>query len=480
MAEESLKHKAVKGTMWSALERFSIQGVQFVVMLIMARLLTPADYGLVGMLTVFLAVANCLIDGGFGNALVRKQARSQLDCSTVFYFNLGMSIVLYIVLYVSAPYIAEFYDEPQLIAIARVIGVTLIINAFGAIQGVLKSAELDFKIIAKVSIVNAVFTGCVGIYLAWQGYGVWSLVYSTLVGAFSSAILSWIVFRWRPSFLFSLCSFKEFFGYGFKLAISGLLDTMYKNIYQVVIGKVYSATDLGYYTRAYNFSTFPSSNITSVISRVTFPLLCKIKDDDIRLEVVYRKILRLSAYIIFPLMVGLAIVAHPMIVVLIGEKWSFSATLLSIICLYMMWYPVHAINLSLLQVKGRSDLFLRLEIIKKVNSIIMLCVTVPIGIVAMCWGGIYTSIVALIINTYYTGKLINVGFLKQMWDLIPTILYCGIMAIVVLVVIAYVPANAMKLLVGIPIGVLTYLGISKITKSPELSELMLLIKRRNG
>lgn len=450
------------------------------VMLIMARLLTPADYGLVGMLTVFLAVANCLIDGGFGNALVRKQDRSQLDCSTVFYFNLGMSIVLYIVLYVSAPYIADFYDEPQLIAIARVIGVTLIINAFGAIQGVLKSAELDFKIIAKVSIVNAVFTGCVGIYLAWQGYGVWSLVYSTLVGAFSSAILSWIVFRWRPSFLFSLCSFKEFFGYGFKLAISGLLDTMYKNIYQLVIGKVYSATDLGYYTRAYNFSTFPSSNITSVISRVTFPLLCKIKNDDIRLEMVYRKILRLSAYIVFPLMVGLAIVAHPMIVVLIGEQWSFSATLLSIICLYMMWYPVHAINLSLLQAKGRSDLFLRLEIIKKINSIIMLCVTVPIGIIAMCWGGIYTSIVALIINTYYTGKLINVGFFKQIWDLTPTLVYCGIMAVVVLAVISLVPTNAMKLLVGIPTGALVYVGISKVTKSPELSELMLLIKRRNG
>ena len=450
------------------------------VMLIMARLLTPADYGLVGMLTVFLAVANCLIDGGFGNALVRKQDRNQLDCSTVFYFNLGMSIVLYIVLYVSAPYIADFYDEPQLIAIARVIGVTLIINAFGAIQGVLKSAELDFKIIAKVSIVNAVFTGCVGIYLAWQGYGVWSLVYSTLVGAFSSAILSWIVFRWRPSFLFSLCSFKEFFGYGFKLAISGLLDTMYKNIYQLVIGKVYSATDLGYYTRAYNFSTFPSSNITSVISRVTFPLLCKIKNDDIRLEVVYRKILRLSAYIVFPLMVGLAIVAHPMIVVLIGEKWSFSATLLSIICLYMMWYPVHAINLSLLQAKGRSDLFLRLEIIKKINSIIMLCVTVPIGIIAMCWGGVYTSVVALIINTYYTGKLINVGFFKQIWDLTPTLVYCGIMAVVVLAVISLVPTSAMKLLVGIPTGALVYVGISKVTKSPELSELMLLIKRRNG
>ena len=449
------------------------------VMLFMARLLTPADYGLVGMLTVFLAVANVFIYSGFGNALVRKQDRTQVDCSTVFFFNLGMSAIMYIVLYFCAPLIADFYKEPQLIPIARVIGVTLIINAFGAIQGVLKSAEIDFKIIAKVSVVNAVFTGIVGILLAWKGFGVWALVYSSLVGSIAGAILGWFVYGWRPTLEFSKNSFKEFFGYGSKLAASGFLDTLYNNAYNLIIGKVYNASDLGYYTRAANFSTFPSSNITSIISRVTFPLLCKIQNDDTKLEVVYRKFLRLSAYIVFPLMVGLAIVAHPMIVVLIGEKWAFSATLLTIICFSMMWYPIHAINLNLLKVKGRIDLFLKLEIIKKINGVIMLCVTVPIGILAMCWGGIVTSVIALVINTYYTGKLINVGFLKQMWDLTPTLVYCGIMAAAVLGVVYFIPDNVIKLVVGIPIGVLVYLGVSKLTKSPELAELMLLIKRKN-
>ena len=480
MAEESLKNKAVKGTIWSAVERFSIQGVQFLVMLIMARLLSPSDYGLVGMLTVFMAVAQVFIYSGFGNALVRKQDRTQTDCSTVFYFNLVMSVIMYAILFLIAPLIADFYNEPQLTVITRVIGVTLIINAFGAIQGVLKSAEIDFKIIAKVSVINAVFTGLVGIYFAWRGYGVWALVLSSLVGSISGAVLGWFVYGWRPSWSFSTKSFKEFFGYGSKLAASGLLDTLYNNIYNLVIGKVYNASDLGYYTRAANFSTFPSSNITGVVSRVTFPLLCKIQNDDERLQIVYRKFLRLSAYIVFPLMVGLAIVAHPMINVLIGEKWAFSATLLTIICFSMMWYPVHAINLNLLQVKGRSDLFLRLEIIKKINGVIMLCITVPIGIIAMCWGGICTSIIALVINTYYTGKLIHVGFLRQMMDLIPTLVYCAVMAMAVIAATYFVSSDYMRLIIGIPVGAVVYLGVSKLTKAPELTELILLINRKNG
>lgn len=465
--------------MWSALERFSIQGVQFVVMLIMARLLTPADYGLVGMLTVFMAVAQVFIYSGFGNALVRKQDRTQTDCSTVFYFNLGMSVIMYAILFFCAPLIADFYKEPKLVAITRVIGLTLIINAFGAIQSVLKSAEIDFKIIAKVSVVNAVITGLIGILLAWRGFGVWALVYSSLIGSAVGAILGWFVYGWRPTWAFSTQSFKEFFGYGSKLAASGLLDTVYNNSYNLIIGKVFNAADLGYYTRAANFSTFPSSNITSIVSRVTFPLLCKIQDDDDRLRVVYRKFLRLSAYIVFPLMVGLAVVAYPMIIVLIGEKWAFSATLLTIICFAMMWYPVHAINLNLLQVKGRSDLFLRLEIIKKICGVIMLCITVPIGLVAMCWGSICTSIIALAINTYYTGKLIQVGFFKQMWDLTPILIYCFIMAAVVLSVNHFMPTDLLKLIIGIPVGAIVYIGISKMTKTSEYVELMQLIKKRD-
>lgn len=369
-------------------------------MIIMARILTPEDYGLVGMLTIFIAISQSLVNSGFSQALIRKQDRSEVDNSTVFYFNIGVGLVLYLLLFLCAPLIARFYNEPILVPLTRLISVSVLINSFVVVQRALLTVRIDFKTQAKASSAAAVVSGAVGITMAYTGSGVWSIVWYQLTNLTVNVGLLWILSPWRPQWIYSWKSFRELFSFGSKLALSGILESLYQNIYLMIIGKVFKASDLGYYTRAHQFAEFPSSNVSGIIQRVTFPILCSIQDDDERLRSVYRRFLRLSAFIVFPLMIGLAAVAHPFILLVLKEQWEFAAVLLQIICLGMMWYPIHAINLNLLQVKGRSDLFLRLEIIKKCLGVTMICITVPFGIVAMCWGSVANSIIALIINTH--------------------------------------------------------------------------------
>lgn len=417
MPEESLKNKTVKGVVWSSVERFSVQGVQFLVMLVIARLLDPKDFGLVGMLAIFLAVAQSLIDSGFSQALIRKQNRTEVDNSTVFYFNIVVSAVLYLVLYAIAPWVSDFYNEPQLCSLMRVLCLIVIVNSFAVVQRAIYTASINFKTQAKASFIAALASGLVGVWMAYNGYGVWTLVWQQLLNAGINTLLLWIYSNWYPRWVYSWKSFRELFAFGSKLLASGLLDTLYTNIYLLVIGKIFNAASLGYYTQADRFTKLPSSNITGILQRVTYPVLCSIQDDDERLREDYRKLLRLSAFIIFPMMCLLAGVAYPLVDLLIGEKWRFAATLIIPLSFTMMWWPIHAINLNLLQVKGRSDLFLRLEIIKKIVAVVVLVLSIPFGLLFMCYAGIATSIICLVINTYYTGKLIQVGFLMQMKDL---------------------------------------------------------------
>ena len=476
---ESLKKKTIRGVLWSTLERFSVQGIQFVVMIIMARMLTPKDYGLVGMLAVFIAVSQSLVDSGFSQALIRKQDRTETDNSTVFYFNIVVGLILYGILYVIAPLIADFYNEPQLIAITRIIGLSVLFNSMVVVQRALLTIKIDFKTQAKAALTAAVSSGIVGIWMAASGYGVWSIVTYQLVNLGVNVLLLWILSHWRPKWIYSWKSFHDLFGFGSKLLASGLIDTLYRNIYLIVIGKVFSASDLGYYTRAHQFTDFPSSNLTGIIQRVTYPVLCSIQNENVRLADVYRRFLRISAFVIFPLMMGLAAVAEPFVLVLLKEQWLFAATLLSIICFSMMWYPIHAINLNLLQVKGRSDLFLKLEIYKKIVGIIILCITIPMGLVAMCIGSYFSSMIALVINTYYTGKLINVGFIRQMRDLMPTFLLSVSMGAVVYFTINIISFHPIvQLSIGIIIGILYYILLALLFKFAEFKELIQLLKRK--
>lgn len=475
---ESLKHKTLKGTVWSSLERFSVQGIQFLVMIIMARILTPDDYGLVGMLAIFIAIAQSLIDSGFSQALIRKQDRTEIDNSTVFYFNIAVGIALYLILFFSAPLIARFYDEPMLVPLTRVVCLSVVINSLVVVQRALLTIKIDFKTQAKASLTGAILSGIVGITMAHTGFGVWSIVAQQLVNLSAIALLLWILSHWRPSLAYSWTSFRELFSFGSKLAASGILDTVYRNLYLIVIGKVFRASDLGFYTRAHQFAEFPSSNVTGIVQRVTFPVLCTIQDDDERLRNVYRRFLRVSAFVVFPLMMGLAGVARPFVVLILKEQWAFAGVLLQIICFAMMWYPVHAINLNLLQVKGRSDLFLKLEIYKKLIGVAVIAATVPFGITAMCYGSILTSIIALVINTHYTGKLIHVGFLMQMRDLLPTMAYSFSMFLVVIATIYLVPGLLAGLFAGIAAGMVYFFTITAVTRSRDLKELITLVKRK--
>lgn len=476
----SLKDKTVKGVIWSAVDRFSAQGIQFVFSILIARLLVPEDYGVIAMLNIFLAVSQTFIDSGFGTALIRKIDRTETDFSTVFYFNIAVAVFFYLGLFFAAPAIANFYNTPLLVPVTRVTAINLVIGSLSGIHNAKLSIAIDFKSRAKISIVSAVLTGSVGLWMAYAGYGVWALVVQTVFAGIIRTIMLWVIVKWYPKLVFSWQSFKEMFSFGSKLLASGLLDTIYNNIYPLVIGKVFSPTTLGVYSKANSLAQFPSSNITSVLQSVTFPVLSTIQNEEDRLAAAYKRFLRIAAFVVFPLMMGLSAVADPFIRLTLTDKWEGAIYLLQIICFWMMWYPIHAINLNILQVKGRSDYFLKLEIIKKVQGVIVLCITVPMGIVAMCYGSLISSIICLIWNTYYTKKLFGYGFFAQMKDLLPVIMHSLTMWLLVSVIVYFMPNLWLKLIVGVVAGMIYYIAGAFIMKFPEMNELLAILKLKRN
>lgn len=476
----SLKDKTVKGVIWSAVDRFSAQGIQFVFSILIARLLVPEDYGVIAMLGIFLGVSNSFIDSGFGTALVRKLDRTETDFSTVFYFNTVVAVLFYLGLFFAAPVIADFYNTPLLVSVTRIVALTLPIGALSGIHNAKLSIAIDFKSRAKISVVSAVLTGAAGLWMAYSGYGVWALVVQSVFASIIRTMMLWIIVKWRPNFVFSWKSFKELFAFGSKLLASGLLDTIYNNIYPLVIGKVFSSSILGVYSKAKALAEFPSSNITGVLQNVTFPVLSTIQNEEERLADAYKRFLKISAFVIFPLMLGLSSVADPFIRLVLTDKWENAIYLLQIICFAMMWYPIHAINLNILQVKGRSDYFLKLEIIKKVQGIIILCITVPMGIVAMCYGQVISSMISLVWNTYYTKKLIGYGYWAQMRDLLPIFIHSLIMWGLVLFIVNLMPSLWLKLIVGVVAGMIYYIAGAFIMKFPEMNELLTILKLKRN
>lgn len=474
---ENLKKDTTKGVFWSLIERFGTQGVQFLVMLVMARLLSPNDYGVVGLLVVFVSIAQAFVDGGFSQALIRKKDRTEIDNSTVFYFNIVVSVVIYLIFYLFAPYVSVFYNMPTLTPFMRVICLSIIINAFGVVQRALFNANIDFKAQAKASLIAIVISGAIGITLAFRGVGPWALVWQQLSNLIVNTLFLWIYSEWRPLLAYSWKSFNELFSFGSKLLATSLLNAIYNNIQTIVIGKLYSAKSLGLYSRAAHFADLPSQQFTSVFMRVTFPVLCKVQDDFERLTSVYRRMLRVSAYIVFPLLIGMAAVAHPMIRVFIGEQWIECAYMLQIICFAEMWYPIHAINLDILQVSGRSDLFLKIEIYKKIVSLALLAISAPFGIIAMCYSNLLSSLICLYINTYYSSKILGISLLSQLKDLFPTISLAMVMFVIVQVVIFFISNVFAQLVVGIILGVIVYISLSYILRFSELKELISLRKK---
>lgn len=416
---ESLKNRAVHGAKWSFIDNISNSGVTFLVGLILARLLTPAEYGIMAMIAIFIAVSNSIVDSGFSNALIRKVRIDRVDYNTVFVFNLIVSIVLYILLYTSAPAISLFFKEPVLTNVLRVIGLILIVNALGIIPRTILVRGIDFKTQTKVSIISSVSSGLVGVGMAIMGFGVWSLVWQQLSRQILNSLFLWIFCKWIPRWEFSIKSFKEMFGFGYKLLLSGLLDTLYKNIYYVIIGRCYSPAQLGQYSRAEQFNMIFSSNLTSIVQRVSYPVLSSIQEEPERLREAYRQIIKTTMLVTFACMLGLAAVAKPLIIILIGEEWLPAVSFLQIICFSGMLYPLHAINLNILQVKGRSDLFLKLEIIKKTIAVFPILIGIFYGIEYMLWGSVLTSFIAYFLNSYYSADLIRYSTIEQIRDVLP-------------------------------------------------------------
>lgn len=417
------------GLKWSAIERLATQIIQLIVMLYLARLLGPEAFGLVGMLAVFIAIGQTFVDSGFSSALIRNTERTEKDFSTTFYFNIGVGAFCYSILFFTAPYVASFYEQTKLIDLLRVLGLTVIINSFAIVQRAKLTISMDFKTQTKASLIS-VFISCgIGIYLAYAGCGVWALIGQTLSNAVCNVVLLNIYLKWLPTTGFSKSSFNYLFGFGSKLLAAGLLDTVFKNIYQTIIGKQFSANQVGLFSQANQLASVPAMTLTSVIQRVTYPMLSNIQNDSEKFDKTYLLTLRMAAVVVFPLMVGLGLTAAPLISILLGEKWLPAAELLTIISVAFMLYPIHAINLNLLQVKGRSDIFLKLEVIKKALLVCILCITVPLGIKAMCIGMVIQTYIAFFINSFYTGQFSKLNTSKQLKALLP--IWIGVFACVV-------------------------------------------------
>lgn len=463
------KFSVTGGVIWSAIERFSVQGLQFVMGIVIARLLLPSDYGLIAMLNIFMAISQVFIDAGFGNALTQKKNRTNTDCSTVFYSNLIMACVLYALLFVCAPFIASFYESPELTTITRVIGLTLVLDALGMVQQTRLVIDLNFRRLSIASLSAVITSGIVGIIMASNGYGVWALVAQLLINNVVRVILLWIVTKWHPDFTFSRASFKGLFKFSYKLLISSFIHQIYTNLYALVIGKKYSASELGFYSRAYSFANFPSMNISTIIERTIYPIFCEKQDNHEELNELFLKYMRMSCYIVFPLMVGLAAVAKPFIVTLLTDNWIDAVPLLQILCIAFMWDPIMRINHLIINAKGRSDYFLVSEIIKKVAGLSILFATIPFGVKTMCVGLILYSFADMWIIIFYNKKVTKIGWFRQLKEIFPVLsisLTMGAMVFALMEILSFLQPLVL-LIIGVTAGIFIYLTLSVVFKFKE-------------
>lgn len=431
---KTLKQKTITGTIWSFIDSFANQGIQFIAGIVLARILSPREFGLIGMLTIFIALSQSFIDSGFTNALIRKKNCTQTDYSTVFYFNFVVGIIFYFILFFSAGSISVFFNEPQLELLLQVLGTGLILNALGIIQRTILTKDINFKLQTRVSIVASTLSGIIAIAMAFNGFGVWSLVALTLSRFGFTSFFLWMWAKWKPSLTFSTRSFKDLFSFGSKLLISGLIDTVYRNIYYFIIGKYFSAVELGYFTRADQFQALPSQQLTGVFGRVSYPILSTIQNDVKKLRNAYKQIIKSTMLITFVFMLGMAAIAKPMILTLIGEQWLPSVIYLQMLCFVGMFYPLHALNLNMLKVLGRSDLFLRLEIIKTVLAVPVIIIGILYGIKIMILGMLLNTIIAYYLNSFWSGKLIGYSSFEQVKDILPSFLLAFTVAAIVYII----------------------------------------------
>ena len=464
---ESLKKQTKKGLYWKFAEKFSDQGIQFVVGIFMARMLSPSDYGITALPAVFLAIAGIFINSGFKDALIRKPDLKDEDLSTAYLYSAGVGLFCYLVLFFASPWIADFYNSPVLKPLMRVTALNFLYAPIGTPQMILLKRDLNFKLIAKITVAIKILTGIMGIVFALIGWGLWALVIPGLIGGVITQIILIIKVRWTPKLKWSKESFKYLWNFGNKMLASNLINTVYGNITPIIVGKFYSKAQLGAYARATHYSSLPSTYVYSVVREVSFPVLSKMQNDTKKLIGNYSRMIRLSAFVCFPMMVAMSALARPLIILLVTEKWESCIILLQLICFSKMWYPIHALNLNILLAVGRTDLSLKLEIVKKIVSLVFMCCFLPFGLVAFCAAGIFANMIHLFINTWYTGKLYGYGFKKQIIDLLPTLGLCTAMYLAIIGVNYFVDNLWLQMLIGTVLGIGIYLGGSILFKLSE-------------
>lgn len=472
----NLKNRTVHATLWSGVERFSAQGISFLLGIMMARLLCPAEFGLIAMLSIFLDISQTFVDSGFANALIHKKDRTEVDFSTVFYFNVFISVIVYCALFFFAKDIAFFYNEPMLCPIMKCIGINIIISAFTVVQKTKFIIDLNFKAQAKISVISIFVSGIIGVILAYNGAGVWSLVCQSLINNFLLMTLFWISSKWRPLCTYSWSSFHQLFSFGSKLLVSSLLHSVYMNLYSLIIGRFYTATNVGYYNRMSSMGQFPANNIMQVIIKVIYPIQCQIRDDKELLNKSFIQYLRMASFIVFPIMIVICALAKPIVLLVLTEKWMPAVYLLQILCLGYMWTPIMLVNNNILNVMGRTDYFLRAEIFKKIIAFLILVITLFHGIVILCYGIVLYHLFDVLIIIFFSRKVIEFGYLRQLKNLLP-ILIISIFVGVVAYALTFIISNIfLQVLLGVCISGIMYLSLAYLFKFREIQYIRYVVK----
>lgn len=424
-----LKDKTITSLKWQSLGRFSEVALSFIIGIVLARLLSPSDFGILGVYAIFFALAGTFIDSGFSNALIQRKTVTEEDCSTVFWFNTALGVFFYLLFFFTSPLLADFFAIPILEDIIKVTAINILIGALSAVQRTLYRKYLDFRTTAIVNVVSTFISGIVGITLAYIGFGVWSLVYQGLASSIVYSALLWYYSKWRPHFLFSQKSFNEMFAYGSKLLGATLISQIYFNAHTFVIGKFYTTQDLGLYNKGTGNAKILSSNLTAILSTVTFPILSQIQDDDEQLIHAYRIYIKVTSLVIFFLMFVYAALAKPITLFLYGSKWEGAIIYMQIICIGLMFDHICNINCNIFNVKGRSDIVLKSEIVKRIVSMSILLSAIPFGVVGICISASIYGVIAVFINIFYTKKIFDYGYKKQWGDFCIYILLSAISAI---------------------------------------------------
>jgi len=470
---DNLKHKTVNAIIWRGMDIFGQQGIRFVIGIVLARLLLPEQFGIVAMLTIFIMLSQAFVDSGFGAALIQKKDADYIDECSIFYFSILVSSMAFGFLWLAAPWIAAFYKQPLLTPLTRVLSLTLIINAFGQIQRTILRKKIDFKSQLKVGVSASLFSGVVGVVMAYKGFGVWALVGQQVSRALVETMIYWFVSDWRPALILSISSLRGMFSFGSKLLLSGLLDIVSTNIYLIIIGRFFSPASLGFYSRAKSLQDVLVMNITSIFANVTFPVFATIQDDRNRLKCAAQKTLTTLVMIITPCMFGLAVVARPLVLLLLTEKWLPCVPFLQLLCIVGIFLPLHVINLHVLTSLGRSDLFFRLEVLKQILVVISVGVTYRWGITAMIYGQITVSIVGYYLNSYYSGKLINYPRKEQIFDILPYMGMAAVMGISIHFLQWFPFPNNWSLLISqVLVGILVYAAMNWMFRMPAFVEVI--------